>query len=145
MKTIMLFCLALLSFVNTYGQDIPQSQVPASIVEKFQKAFPKALDLEWEMDGAMYKAEFEIGLLDHEVWYDSNAKVVRHKEDISQTDIPASIRTKINNDFAAYKIDDSKKISSDEGTNYFVELKKSGEEWDILFDAAGNIVSKVMD
>lgn len=140
------FALAL--FANTaFGQDIPQSQVPSVIVNNFQQTFPKAYDIEWELDGENYKVEFETGLLgtDHDVWYDKTGKLVRHKEEISKSDLPQKVLAKINSDFSGYRVDDVKKITEGKKTTYTLELKTFSEEWKVAFDSEGNILSKVAD
>lgn len=140
------FALAL--FANTaFGQDIPQSQVPSVIVNNFQQTFPKAYDIEWELDGENYKVEFETGLLgtDHDVWYDKTGKLVRHKEEISKSDLPQKVLAKINSDFSGYRVDDVKKITEGKKTTYTLELKTFSEEWKVAFDNEGNILSKVAD
>jgi hypothetical protein len=140
------FALAL--FANTaFGQDIPQSQVPSVIVNNFQQTFPKAYDIEWELNGENYKVEFETGLLgtDHDAWYDKTGKLIRHKEEISKSDLPQKVLTKINNDFSSYRVEDVKKITESGKITYTLELKTFSEEWKVAFDSEGNVLSKVAD
>src|SRR6478609_6371041 len=88
-KLILISSFAFTCFANTvFGQDVPQSQVPSLVVNNFQQSFPKAFDVEWELEGENYKVEFETGLLrdDHEALYDKAGKLLRHKEEISQSD-----------------------------------------------------------
>lgn len=134
--------------VNTVsGQDIRQSQVPSIVVNNFQKAFHKARDVEWEMDGENYKVEFETGLLgrDHSAWYTNAGKLIRHKEEISERDLPQSVSAKIKSEFASYRADDVEKITEGDRVTYRMELKKQREEWKVAFDAAGNILTKIAD
>lgn len=140
------FALAL--FANTaFGQDIPQSQVPSVIVNNFQQTFPKAYDIEWELDGENYKVEFETGLLgtDHDVRYDKTGKLVRHKEEISKRDLPQKVLAKINSDFKSYRVDDVKKNTEGDKVTYILELKTFSEELKVAFDSEGNVLSKVAD
>ena len=60
-KQILSIGVALLIGSIAQAQDIPQSQVPSIIVNKFNKEFPKASDIEWEMDGNLYNVDFEMG------------------------------------------------------------------------------------
>lgn len=149
MKTLILIsAFALSSFATTaWAQDVPQSQVPSLIVNSFQQAFPKATDIEWELDGENYKVEFEIGLLDtdHDAWYDKAGKLIKHKEEISKSNLPQKVSAKINSDFKGYRMDDVKKITEGNKITYTLEVKSSGEEWKIAIDAEGNILSKVAD
>ena len=59
-KTIQLAVLLLLGTGTIFAQDIPKSQVPSVIVNNFKKEFPKANDIEWEMQGDLYNVDFKI-------------------------------------------------------------------------------------
>ncbi|MGG7035898.1 MAG: PepSY-like domain-containing protein [Flavobacterium sp.] len=135
-------------FVNTVSaQDIPQSQVPSLVVNNFQQSFPKAFDVEWELKGNLYKAEFETGLLgtDHDVWYDKTGKLVRHRQEISKSDLPQKVLAKISSNFKNYRVEDVKKISEGNKITYTLELKSFSEEWKVAFDSEGTVLSKVAD
>jgi len=136
-----------LSSNSVTAQDIHPNQVPSVIVNNFQKAFPKAADVEWELDGSNYKVEFETGLFgqDHEVWYDHNGKLLRHKEEISKSDLPQKIMAAISRDFKGYRIDDVKKITEGNKVTYTMDLESFKEEWKVAFDSEGKLLSKIAD
>lgn len=129
------------------GQDIPQNGVPSIIVNSFQQTFPKAIDIEWELKGELYKAEFETGLFgkDHEAWYNETGKLVKHKEEISKGDLPKKVTAKISKDFSGYRVDDVKKITEDNNVTYTLELKSFTKEWKMAFDKEGTVLNKVAD
>lgn len=141
--TSMLF----LSAGAIFGQDIHKSQVPSLVLNSFQQAFPKALDAEWEMEGDLFKVEFETGILrtSHDVLLDKTGKILRHKEEISKNDLPKPVSAKISSDFPGYRIDDVEKITEGNKTVYTLELKKLHEDWKVAFDPEGNILSKIAD
>jgi hypothetical protein len=149
MKTIVVFVALTFLFatVQSFAQDVPQSQVPSLVLNSFQQAFPKASDVDWEMDGDKYKVDFEIGLkgVDHEVWYDQGGKLLKHTEEISKADLPEAVRAKIEADYGSYRIDDVRKITEGSGSIYSLEAKKGNEEWKITFDSAGKELSKIAD
>ncbi|GAL83652.1 hypothetical protein MYP_879 [Sporocytophaga myxococcoides] len=148
-RVIIIASFTLISFAKTaFGQDIPQSQVPSVIINNFQQTFPKANDVEWELDGEHYKVDFETGLLgtDHDVWYDKTGKLTRHKEEISKSDLPQKVLKKINSEFGSYRVDDVKKITEEDNkVTYTLELKKLIEEWKVVFDSEGNLLSKLAE
>jgi hypothetical protein len=117
------------------------------VVNSFQKSFPKASDVEWEMDGVNYKVEFETGMLgtDHDAWYDNTGKLIRQKEEISKTDLPQKVSSKLSSDFSGYRVDDVKKITEGNKVTYTLELKTLTEEWKVAFDSEGTMLSKVAD
>lgn len=149
MKTLILIASAslLLTANAAFAQDIPVSQVPSVVSNKFQQTFPKASDVEWELEGEKYKVEFETGIpsYDHDVWFDQSGKIIRHKEEISKKELPEKVQAKIRSDFDGYRVDDATKIVDDGKTSYTLELKSAAEEWKVAFDADGNVLSKVAD
>lgn len=147
-KLILIGFLAFTCFANiTFGQDVPQSQVPSVIVNNFQQKFPKALDQEWELEGEHYNVDFEIGLLrtDHSAWYTKEGKLIRHKEEISKSDLPQSVLATIKKDFNSFRVEDVKKITETDKASYTLDLKKLNEEWKVTIDEKGNVLSKVAD
>lgn len=147
-KYILITAIAFLFSSNiALAQDIPQSQVPSVILNSFQKSFPKASDVEWELEGELYKVEFETGLIskDHDAWYDKTGKLLKHEEDISKSDLPQKVQARINTDFNGYRTDDIERITEGDKITYTLELKKMSEEWKVVIDSEGNVLSKVAD
>lgn len=143
--TLLALVLTLISTI-TLAQDINPSQVPSLVTNSFKKDFPKASDIEWEMDGANYNVEFEIGWgVDHEIWYDATGKMIKHVEEITKSDLPKAITDKIGTDFKDLRIHDAKKISEVTQLNYAVELENMTEEWKVIFSSTGEVVQKIQD
>lgn len=128
------------------AQDLSQSQVPSVILNDFKKAFPKATDIEWEMDGDLYNVEFETGLTtDHEIWYNAEGKRTKHKEEISKKDLPDAVISKIKDNFAGYRLSDINKITTPSEVIYTLEVKSSSEEWELSVDSTGKILKQRAD
>ncbi|MFZ6664615.1 PepSY-like domain-containing protein [Peijinzhouia sedimentorum] len=147
MKKQVLFIIAIGVFSVCKAQDIPQSQVPSIILNQFNAQFPDATDIAWEMERKQYKVEFETGWnKDHELWFDINGSVIKHKEEITKEELPTEIKSKINNDFKGYSIDDLERISEQGSILYKMELNSLfRQDWKMVFDKAGNVVSKTAD
>ena len=129
------------------AQEVPQVQVPAPVLAAFNKEFSGAMDVEWKLKGTQYKVEFETGLLftDHDAWYDATGKLLRHKEEISTSAIPAAVQASIANEFPGHRTDDAERITADGAVSYTVELKGNGTEWDVVYDSNGNQLQKMAD
>ncbi len=133
---------------TTHAQDLLATQVPAPVQGAFAKAFPGAMDVDWDLKGTQYKVEFETGLLftDHEAWYDASGKLLRHEEEISASDLPAAVTSVIATEFPGYRTDDVERITIDGTVSYLVELKQKGlPEWKVAYDANGKQLQKVQD
>lgn len=136
-----------LSITNISAQDIRQSEVPSIILNHFQKSFPKAADIDWEIKGNYYEVEFETGFLgdDHKILYSRDGKLVRHEEEISKSNLPKTVQASIKRSFNGYRTDDIKKITESGKVIYNVELKNYSQEWKVVFDAQGRILQKKED
>ncbi|MNU12015.1 hypothetical protein D3C71_00360 [compost metagenome] len=136
-----------LSITNISAQDIRQSEVPSVILNHFQKSFPKAADIDWEIKGNYYEVEFETGFLgdDHKILYSRDGKLVRHEEEISKSNLPKTVLASIKRSFNGYRTDDIKKITEGGKVIYNVELKSNSQEWKVVFDAQGRILQKKED
>ncbi|WP_418359287.1 PepSY-like domain-containing protein [Sphingobacterium detergens] len=146
-KMILSACILALSTIGAFAQDIPQSQVPAVVVNSFQQKFPKAKGVDWELKAGLYEAEFETGLFgtDHEVWIQSNGKIVRHKEELAKNDLPKAVIAKVKKDFPGYRIEDVKKITEEQKITYAFEVKSRADEWKLVVDTQGDILGKIRD
>jgi len=138
--------LCFISF-SFFAQDISPKEVPSVIRHNFQSSFPKASDIEWEIENGFYKVEFEIGLWnnDHSIWYDNEGNLIRHKKDISKSDLPDAIRSLIKENYRWYWLKDVEQITEGDELTYKVELKSLTDEWDVIFDPAGTVISKIRD
>lgn len=136
-----------LSITNISAQDIRQSEVPSVILNHFQKSFPKAADIDWEIKGNYYEVEFETGFLgdDHKILYSRDGKLVRHEEEISKSNLPKTVLASIKRSFNGYRTDDIKKITEGGKVIYNVDLKNYSQEWKVVFDAQGRILQKKED
>lgn len=130
-----------------HGQDIPQNEVPSVIVNQFNGQFPKATDIEWELDGKQYQVEFEIGWnLEHTIWYDREGMMTKHKEDVTTEDLSNAVVQKINSEFNKYTLDDIERITENGKVVYRVELNSlTQEDWEVILDADGKVLSKKVD
>src|SRR5690606_38063889 len=122
-KLIITLSTAIVLSLATQAQDIPQGQIPSVILNQFNKQFPKATDIEWEMNGDLYNVDFETGWnIDHEVWYNAEGKIVKHKEDISKAKLPKVVKDRIQSDFKGYFIDDLERITNNGKVAYKMEM-----------------------
>ena len=140
MKILISFLFAAGVISSASAQDVPQNQVPSVVVNAFQTNFSKAVDVEWEREGELYKCEFELGRIDHNVWLDQSGNVTKHKEEISRDDIPAAVMQKLKSDFKDYTVDDADKIETDGKVYFEVELDSDKGDREVLVASDGTIM-----
>lgn len=138
---LILLCLGVCNLAT--AQDLHKRDVPSVILNQFNKEFPKAYDVEWEKKGDLYKVEFETGWKkDHDVWYNSEGKIVKHKEELSSKDLPKPIKDYIQQEYKDYKIDEVDKITEKNEVLYKVEVEKYDREIKLFFNEDGTLSKK---
>jgi hypothetical protein len=127
------------------AQDIPQTQVPSVVINALQTKYPNATEVEWEVKGDQYKADFEIGKRDHDVWIDKTGNIKKHKEDYPKSELPQPIGATIQKEFSSYKIDDVDKLDEGGKISYEVKLESSAGDLQVRFDSTGKVLEKKAD
>ncbi len=146
MKLSIFFVPLFMAFTSC-AQPPAYPDIPAVIVNAFQQQFPKAADVAWKETGPLYKVSFETGLLghDHDAWFDTKGKLVKNKEEIPASSLPAEVKKTAERQFARYRLDDVDKIDDNGVIFYEVELKNRKDERKVVFSADGKVLENVPD
>lgn len=127
-----------------YAQDIPLKEVPSPVINSFKKAFPNATDIEWEMKGELYNAEFDINRKDHEVWINDKGSIIKHKREIRTRDLPEVVTKTLKQNFKGYWVDDVAKYEVAKQFFYKVEMQTLTKEKNVVLNEKGEIVDRVL-
>ena len=127
------------------AQDISEKEVPSLVLNTFQTKYPDAGQVDWELKGDVYKAEFEVGSREHDLWIDKTGNITKHKEDFPKSELPQAITQKLQSEFKDYKIDDADKIEEDGKILYEVDLDGAKDDRKVFFSADGNVQDNVVD
>lgn len=144
MKKVMFLTAFLAIAVLGYGQDIRAGQVPSVVLNSFEKTYPKAAKVEWELQGSQYNVEFKLGWVEHEVWMDAQGKIIKHKREILESEIPDLVLKTIKRDFTSYHIDDCAVYEVEKQTFYKIELKKQNVDRTVFIDSSGKITDRIL-
>lgn len=128
--------------INTavMSQDMLPEQVPSVVLNTFDRAFPDAVDVEWEWERDLYSVEFELGRRDHEVWLNESGDIVRQKEDLSSGDLPRSVIDAVNARFKDGRIDDVEKITEGKRVIFEIEVDTRDGDREFYMDEKGQLV-----
>jgi len=144
MKQKLFLAVCMLFSSLTYAQDIPVSSVPSVVMNSFNKAFPKAAKVEWEMKGDLYNADFDVDRRDHEVWINNKGGIVKHKQEIKSRELPAAVSQSLKQNFKGFWIDDVDKYEVGKQFFYKIELKTITQEKNIVVDSKGTVVNRIL-
>jgi hypothetical protein len=142
MKTILLMTGMLLLAVTSFAQEIAEAQVPASVVTAFKKDFPQATETKWEKKADTHTVKFKIGGVEHKGWLDSNGKLVKHKIDIKESELPAAVAAALKKEYSNFKVSGVYKMLEGNATTYEMDLKNDQEKWEAVFGEDGKIIKK---
>jgi len=115
------------------------------VLNEFKLEFSNAANVEWELKGDDYKAEFEIGSREHDVWIDKSGKIKKHEEDFPKGDLPLAISQKLTKEFKGYRIDDVDKIDTEGKVIFLVDLDSNAGDRKVSFTPEGNIEENKID
>lgn len=146
-KQFFTFGILLFGTSMTFGQDLSPDQVPNDITNHFQQNFPDATKVEWEKEKNGYEVEFHLNPhLEHEINYDAQGNVLRHKEELPPASLPATIQDHLKANFSGYAIHEADKITEGKMVKYVIELKGASlPKLEVTMDAQGNILTQKED
>jgi uncharacterized membrane protein YkoI len=145
MKNLIIAFVLILAAAATQAQDIPETQVPATVKNSFKAQFKLAEKQKWEKKKDAYEVSFKIDSIKHKAKIDAAGKILRHKVDIKHKDLPAAVQKQIAAKYAGFKAKDPEKVEEGGKITYKVELKKDKEKRDVEFAADGAVISEKKD
>jgi hypothetical protein len=118
--------------------------VPSVVSSSFQKEFPNK-KVKWGMEDGGYEAEFKLNGSDASAVYDKSGHRKELEIDIKITELPVTVLDYLKKNYPSNKITEAAKITDDKNTlTYEAEIRKSGKNYDVLFDASGKFI-KIAD
>ncbi|MGO3719374.1 MAG: PepSY-like domain-containing protein [Mesonia hippocampi] len=109
----------------------------------FQKAYPNATDVEWEMEGENYKVEFDMGKMDNEIWYSIDGNTIKTEMEITENDLPSAVKNTVQSKYPDYKIDEVEMTEENGKKTYEVELEKwFQEDRKLMISENGDLISE---
>ncbi|MFT3884693.1 MAG: PepSY-like domain-containing protein [Flavobacteriales bacterium] len=132
-----LFLLAL----SACGQHVGTPDVPAAVKAAFQKQFPNAQAVKWELeDGKDLEANFSQDGIHWSAVFTPTGEWRGTEHTIKQEDLPAAVQNAIATNYAGHKVKEAEQADLPTGTAYEVELKKGGEEMEVVFSPSGTLI-----
>ena len=118
----------------------------ADIQKAFTEQFTNATRVEWEKEGALYKAEFLHECHEAEAWYDKDASWLRTKIEMAWPELPEVVQATIRDNTNEYwETDDISLYRQATGIPeyYYVELDRenSGNERQLRIRPDGTLIT----
>jgi len=130
-----------------WAQKVKESEVPKAVVTSFQNSFKGAKVEKWEKEkDGTYEAEFDWNKIETSASFSADGKLNETETEIKTSELPKAVTDYIAKNYAGYKNEEAAKITDAAGKiSYEAEVKKGKEEMDLIFDANGNFLKKIVE
>jgi hypothetical protein len=132
--------------VKTQEQTLKKEDVPKAVLEAFKKSYPdaniKGFSRELQGNAFIYEVESSEGKINRDVAYDKNGILISIEETLPFTDLPAAVRSSLQNEFPNATIKKSEKLTKGKRIQYEIVLEIKKKMWEVLFNSDGVIQKK---
>jgi len=147
MKKITLITALLISVWSVQAQKIEPQNVPASVIQSFNKLYPDVVSVKWELEEGNYEAKYKKNDIKSEAIFSSTGTFIQAEKSLSSpNDLPISVLNALKKDFLGFTYEDAEIITTADGkVLYEVEAANASISYELLYDANGNMISKTQN
>ena len=107
------------------------AKAPKKVEKAFQKMYPGAKDIEWELRRDIYAVDFKIDGKDVEAYFNAEGTWLRSKEDVNASSVPAAVKKAVKEAYPDFKIEDYDLVKDARGNEFYsVEIEKESKDGD---------------
>lgn len=140
-KILMAVAVMLLS--PSCAQKTAENKVPEKIQKIFSQKFPNAKNVKWDKENANeWEAEFKIDGKDYSANFNSDGTWKETEYKIRKSDIPAVVKSTLDNDFPGYKMEKAEASETTKGKVFEFKLEKDETDVHVAIAADGKIIEK---
>lgn len=140
----LLFSLLFFS-IQSFTQEIKESDVPSAVISSFGDTYTPEGKVNWYKGDAGFTASFKSGGQNVKANFSEEGKWIDTKYEVVAKELPALITDYVTTNFKDAKIKESSlRESATEDNHYYVVLKKEsvGSVAELFFDMKGNLLRK---
>lgn len=120
-----------------------EEQVPEKVLTAFNKKFPDAKKVEWEMENdSEWEAEFKMKGKEYSANFGTDGMWRETEYEIKEAEIPANIRAILDENFTDYEIENLEIAETLAGISYEMEIEAGDEEFEVTIDSEGTLTKK---
>ena len=107
------------------------AKAPKKVEKAFQKMYPGAKHIEWELKPDIYAVDFKIDGKDVEAYFNAEGTWLRSKEDVNASSVPAAVKKAVKEAYPDFKIEDYDLVKDARGNEFYsVEIEKESRDGD---------------
>jgi uncharacterized membrane protein YkoI len=127
----------------------PEPVVPEVVKKALKTKYPAATvtDWDWKADKNAYKADLRMDGKEMDASFSPEGKWLKTKTKISAKQLPPAVTKAVTGgEYKSWILSDFAEIETpDKGKMYKVEVKSGAEQYDLKYDANGNLLEKQKD
>ncbi len=137
----------LIAGASAMAQKLDSKNVPAPVLQGFNKLYPDVVSAKWELEDGKYEVEFKKNGVESEVVLSNEGALIQTEKELSSpNDLPQPVLSTLKKDFAGGKYKDAEVVETADGkTLYKVEVKDTTGSFELLFDNKGTLVKKTAE
>lgn len=143
MKALLLVLAVTAGIGQADAQKIKSNEVPEAVRRELQQKF-NVKDADWDKEGKNYEASFEHKGSEISVVFEVNGRILETEHEIDKNELPDAVLKALIRDYKGYKIEEAARIESNGIFTYEAEVEKSEQTLDLIFDAQGKLLKKVV-
>ena len=135
--------MAMLVFTNCRGAGFSP---PEQVERTFERMYPQAKWVAWEISNSYYVAEFHLDGAEMEAWFDPRGEWSMTESDLEFGQLPVVIRNDFDaGEFGDWDVDDIDRLErAGMETLYVIEVERGDQEMDLHYLANGTRVKTVI-
>ena len=130
------------------GQDKSKDtkvDLPAAVLEAFQTAYPKAVikgtSKETEKGMTVYEVESVDGMMNRDLLYTADGKLLEIEESVAPGALPAAVRQALKKAYPGHKLLKAEELTKDGRMLYELEVRSKGQVSEVTIDPGGKIIA----
>lgn len=145
MKRIIGLLVFTLFLGNAFAQKISQGNVPAAVINAFQLKSPNATDANWKLEKGYYRVKYKVNSKDNKLNLDNNGNMLKHEQDLYDSEIPHVAMETIQSKVAFYDVNDADRVEENGKITYEINLEISAKDHDFWIDETGSLLKYVKE
>jgi hypothetical protein len=143
---VVLICAMVLLATESPAQEqsIQKKDVPAAILETFQKSYPKAAikgcSKEMEQGNMTYEIESVEGKVHRDVTFSADGSLISIEESLPYAQLPEPVRNAITKEYPKAKVSLCERVIKGDATQFEVLVVSGKQKYELVLSADGTIV-----
>ncbi len=139
-KPILVFAIAAMFSLQACGQ---KENVPAKTESSFAQKFPDAKKVKWDKENMNeWEAEFKMNGKEYSANFDNVGKWMETEYEIKTSELPAAVKTTIENEFNGFDIEEAEVSETPGGKVFELQMEQDENEVEVAIAPDGKVIKK---